>query len=169
MLYTREPVIRLTRPSDINTVSSMDLKCYHYPISMEEWKEKIEGTGKQDSARIIVVEIRRQPVGFAMWSIDNEMTGHLHRLGVLPALRRRNLGTLLMTSFVKHCNENHCEMVRCVVPSLQCQPGDPDDVSAFLNACGFKPNGEVLHDYRQMYGDLVDGYVFTRGTHDLTK
>lgn len=170
MLYQREPVIRLTRPTDINAVTMMDLKCYPYPLEMKQWQELLSGSGKQNHARVVVVEAKGVAVGFAVWSIRQEnMVGLLHRLGVLPQYRRRQFGTLLMAAYIKHCQENQCDKVRVIVPSIHCDPGDPDDVSAFLNTCGFKTTGEILPDYRVMYGDEVDGYVFERGTHAITR
>ncbi|MCI0564661.1 MAG: GNAT family N-acetyltransferase [Nitrososphaera sp.] len=163
-----EPVVRLTRPGDINSVTRMDLKCYPYPMPMQEWQERIKGSGEKDQARIIVVELYREPAGFAMWNINDEHVGFLCRLGVLPKYRRQKVGTLLMASCLKHCQENHCDKVKLVVPSIHCQPGDPDDVSAFLTACGFKTTKEILYNYCVMYGDQIDGYVFERGTHAIT-
>lgn len=164
MFREPEPVVRLTRPSDINNVTMMDLKCYDYPMPMKDWQERIQGSGEVGQARIVVVEVKYVPAGFAMWSIDENQVGLLHRLGVLPQFRRRHIGTVLMAAFLRHCAENHCDKVRAVIPSINCKPGDPDDVSAFLKFTGWKASGEVLSNYRVMYGDLVDGYVFERRT-----
>lgn len=163
-----EPVVRLTRPDDINDVTMMDLRCYPYPMPMKEWQERIQGSGKQDQARIIVVEVYRKAAGFAMWNIDENHVGWLCRLGVLPPYRRKKLGCVLMASCVKHCADNHCDKIKAVVPSIHCKPGDPDDVSAFLHYCGFKATGEILYGYCVMYGDETDGYVFERDTHAFT-
>ena len=165
-MFQQEPVVRLTRPSDINNVTMMDLKCYHYPMPMKDWQERIQGSGQVGQARIVVVEVKYNAAGFAMWSIDENQVGLLHRLGVLPQYRRRHIGMVLMAAFLRHCAENHCDKVRCVVPSLHCKPGDPDDVSAFLMRCGWKTTGEIIPDYKQMYGDMIDGYVFERRTDE---
>jgi len=160
----RQSKIRLSRPNDINSITDMDLKCYPYPLEMSEWQEKIKGSGNKDYARIVVAEYGPMPLGFAMWSADLEHVGQLHRLGVLPQFRRKGLGTLLLAACNSHCRENQCDVLRTIVPSLHCQPGDPDDVSVFLTRTGFRATGKVLHSYRIMYGDEVDGYEFERRT-----
>ena len=42
-------------------------------------------------------------------------------------------------------------------------PGDPDDVTEFLDYMGFKATGEIRYDFCVMYGDSVDGFIFERG------
>jgi len=161
-----EPVVRLTRPDDINAIKAMDLKCYHYPLPMKSWQALINGSGKKDQARIVMTEVYRKPAGFAMWAADE--SGDfctLHRVGVLPKFRRNGLGTVLVAACVRHCFENDIAKVRVIVPDIHCCPGEVDDVSGFLNACDFKTTGEIISEFKTMYGDLVDGYVFERGTH----
>lgn len=169
----REPVVRLTRPSDINSVTFMDAQCYAYPIELKTWQEHIKGSGKDDEARIVVIEAYHKPMGFAMWKVEDNV-GKLYRLGVLPKYRRRGLGSVLMRAFLRNCAEKVddsglpcCHEVNVVVPHIHCNTGDEDDVYQFLLHCGFKPTGEVLHDYRVMYGDDVDGYVFGRKTDEF--
>lgn len=167
-----EPVVRLTRPGDINSVTAIDLKCYHYPLPMKEWQALINGSGKQGQARIVVTEVYRASAGFAMWSVDEDRICNLHRVGVLPKFRRNGLGTVLVAACVRHCFETNktgkedlIKTARVVVPDIHCSPGDPDDVSAFLSSCDFKPTGKIIPEFKTMYGQPVDGYVFERGTN----
>lgn len=143
----------------------MDLKCYHYPLELPAWQKLINGSGKKDQARIVVVEVHRQPAGFAMWANDLDDTTTLHRVGVLPKFRRHGLGLVLVAACVRHSFENHIPVVRVIAPHIHCCPGHEDDVSAFLAACDFKPSGEIINNFKVMYGEYVDGYVFKRGTH----
>ena len=164
-----EPIVRLTRPDDINSITTIDLKCYHYPMSMKSWQELLNGSGKRGQARVVVTEVYRKPAGYAMWTFDEDHTGILHRVGVLPKFRRNGIGTVLVAAALKHSFENHVDTMRITVPDIHCCPGDVDDVSAFLNACEFNTTGEIVPEFKTMYGELVDGYVFQRGTHALTK
>lgn len=160
-----EPVIRLVRPDDMNKLQTLDLKCYQFPIPLQEWQERLKGSGKDDEARIVICEVYQTVAGFAMWSVDKDHDGsHLIRLGVIPRFRMNGLGRLLVQACVRDTRKHGCEFIRTVVPHIHCYPGDEDDVSVFLSRCDFFPathNG-VLHDYREMYGQPVDGYVFER-------
>ena len=39
-----EPEVRLTRPTDINTIRDLDIKCYDYPLEMDDWKELLNNS-----------------------------------------------------------------------------------------------------------------------------
>ena len=161
-----EPVIRLTRPNDINTLKALDLKTHQYPMPLEEWQKRINGSGKKDEARIVVCEVSKIAVGFAMWSIDFEQKfSHLLRLGVLPDFRGRGIGRVLVHKCAQHSHENQCEKIKIVVPHVNCCPGDPDDVSTFLGKVEFHATGEIIHNWRVMYGDDIDGYIFERSLY----
>ena len=54
-----------------------------------------------------------------------------------------------------------CRTISLVVPALYCNPGDSDDCSEWLTAKGFRAK-EIKKDAYVMFGDDVDGYVFTR-------
>src|SRR5690606_38750201 len=70
------PNVRLTRPNDINYIRDLDMKCYHYPLSMDNWKALINGSGKMGQARVVVVEVDRTPVGFAVWNYETIKRGN---------------------------------------------------------------------------------------------
>ena len=72
------------------------------------------------------------------------------------------MGRLLIETAVRDCNRALCEGMKVVVPHIHCVPGDPDDVSVFLNKVDFVPTGRIIHDWREMYGEEVDGYEFER-------
>ena len=159
----QEHLIRLTRPDDINTLTALDLKTHQYPMPLKEWQTKLSGSGKQDQARIVLCVVAGLPVGFAMWSIDNEHNiSHLLRLGVLPDFRLHGLGRLLVHACAQHSYEMRCDKVKIVVPDLNCSPGDPDDVSAFLNKLEFTATGEIIPEWGEMYGEPIEGYAFER-------
>ena len=163
-----EPVIRLTRPNDISALQTLDLKSYHYPLPLQEWQSYVGGSGKPGETRIIIVEVFRKPVGYCMWTIDKLNNGaHLDRLGVVPHFRKNGLGRLLVTACVKHVRETYYGEdsdveIRIIVPHIHCNTDDPDDVSQFLNRVGFSPTGDIVLDWKKMYGEFVDGYIFGR-------
>ena len=165
-----EPIIRLTRPTDISALQTLDLKSYHYPMPLDEWQQYVSESGKAGEARIIIVEVFRKPVGYCMWTIDKLNNGaHLERIGVIPPFRRSGLGTLLVEACVKHVRDQYYGEtrdveIRTIVPHIHCNIDDPDDVSAFLTSVDFSPtdNKNIVHNWKTMYGELVDGYIFAR-------
>lgn len=85
------PSVRLTRPTDINYIRDLDAKCYAYPLSNDNWKQLINGSGKMGQARVVVIEVDRVPVGFAVWNTEELTRGgraydycYIIRLGVIP-------------------------------------------------------------------------------------
>jgi GNAT superfamily N-acetyltransferase len=163
-----EPVIRLTRPSDINALMALDLKTHHYPLTLDEWQAKVNGSGSANHARVVVCDVVRVSTGFAMWKIDNEHEYcDLMRIGVLRRYRLKGLGSLLVHACLRHAFEQKCDKLRIIVPHIICNPGDPDDASEFLGKCFFKATG-VIDDWCEMYGKNVDGYVFERKINVLT-
>jgi hypothetical protein len=163
----QEPVIRLTRPTDANVLSSLDLKCYPYPLTLDKWKDLANNSGKKAAPKVVVCEVLRKPCGFAVWNSEDFEVARIIRLGVVPASRKKGLGTLLLNK-VKHYSQiKQIDKLQVIVPDIHCQPGDPDDVSGFLSKSLFHTTGEVIHDFRYMYGDWRDGYVFERNiVHD---
>lgn len=158
-----EPVIRLTRPSDINKLQALDLKCYHYPMPLKMWQEYVNGSGKTGQARVVICEVFTTSAGFAMWNIaEDQESAQLLRIGVLPKFRRNGLGRLLVKSCIHDASRAKCERINVIVPDLHCDPGHPDDVSVFLGRVGFITTGKVIHSWRTMYGGWVDGYEFER-------
>ena len=163
-----EPIIRLTRPTDISALQTLDLKSYHYPMPLKDWQHYVSGSGKAGEARIILVEVFRKPVGYCMWTIDKLNSGaHLERIGVIPQFRRNGFGRLMVSACVKHVREQYYGQeseveIRIIVPHLHCNTDDPDDVSEFLSRLDFAPTGDIVNDWKTMYGEWVDGYIFGR-------
>lgn len=161
-----DPVLRLTRPTDIGVLTNLDTKAYHYPLALEAWQEAVKGSGKKGEARIVVAELGKKAVAYGMWSIDtkkNEVV--LDRLGVLPEYRLSGLGKLFILACMEFANKEMCDTIKITVPDLHCQPEDPDDVSVFLNRMGFKTTGKCIDDWKIMYGEMREGYEFTKPVH----
>lgn len=165
-----EPIVRLTRPSDVNALSTLDLKTYHYPLELKKWKELAGQSGKPTEPKVVVVEIVRKPVGFALWQELDENVSRIIRLGVLHKCRFHGLGRLLIEKVVLHSQTAKKDRLRVVLPDIHCLPGDPDDVSGFLSKVGFHTTGEVVTDHCRMYGEWREGYVFERNiVHDSVR
>ena len=72
------------------------------------------------------------------------------------------MSQILLQSCYLGSKQKGIDTVQVVAPDIHCCPGDPDDISAFLLKSGFKPTGKILPEYKEMYGEPVDGYVFER-------
>ena len=159
-----QPVIRLSRPTDINNLRDLDIKCYDYPLNMDQWKTLVESSGKSGEARCVLVEYQsaigsNKPIGFGVWKF-HEGDYLILRVGTVKPYRRKGIGKLIVDTILKDANKKGIKVVKITAPDLQCRPGDPDDVSAFLIACGFKANGKILTDWKFMFGKYRDGYEF---------
>jgi GNAT superfamily N-acetyltransferase len=156
------PTIRLSRPTDINTVVDLDRKCYPYPADLETWKELLHQSGVSNHAKVIVLEVMRKPYGFAVWNYEENVC-HLIKLGVLPAARRQGLGNLLLAKCEGEASWAKKNQIITWVPDLHCKPGDPDDVSTFLHKTGFMATGKTGKMSYRMYGEYRDHYQFYKG------
>ena len=159
-----QPVVRLSRPTDINNLRDLDVKCYDYPINMEQWKTLVESSGKAGEARCVLVEYQsaigsNKPIGFGVWQYhDGDFL--ILRIGTVKQYRRRGIGHLIMDAIVKDASKKGIKTIKITVPDIHCQPGDPDDVSAYLVKMGFKTTGLIYSDWKFMFGQYRDGYEF---------
>lgn len=154
------PQLRLSKPGDINDLTTLDLKCYHYPLNMTSWRELLRESGKPMRGRVTVAEYGRYKIGFAVWLNLDKETIEIMRLGVHPDYRRRGIGSLLLSKIMADAQHQQAKTLRITAPDIHCEPGHPDDVSDFLINSGFKTTGEVVSDFKRMYGDMVEGYIF---------
>jgi len=164
-----EPEVRLTRPTDINTIRDLDIKCYDYPLEMDDWKELLNNSGKENKSRVVIVEGHRKSLGFGVWKMlppevgVNEQVCALHRLGVKPGkYRGKGLGKLLIKTCEAHAIRMQADLIRYVAPDFKCNKDDEDDISGFLSLVEFYATGVIVPSYKFMYGRWVDGFVFEK-------
>lgn len=167
-----EPIVRMSRPDDINDILDLDVKCCYYPLSLEEWRVLIQGkdadaTASQEKAKVSIVTIYRERVALAVTRPVDDDVVLIERFGVIEKYRGHGVGRLLMEEVLNNARHYRADVLRIVVPSIYCQPEasrDKDDMGAFLNAMKFKPTGKVVPNYTVMYGETVEGYAWERRT-----
>ncbi|KPK52836.1 MAG: hypothetical protein AMS22_08425 [Thiotrichales bacterium SG8_50] len=142
---------------DITYLKDIDLKSYHYPWSLDEWMV----VGSDETYHWCVAVLKAEPIGYAVWQ-DHPRAVELHRLAVKPSERNRGAGTSLMQYICDYARRNYYPRVEVTVPEINCLPGDPDDVSAWLLKQGFKAELPILREHVRRYGRLVDCFVFAR-------
>ena len=160
-----EPKVRVSRPGDVNSLTDMDLKCYHYPHALDWWREYMKDMG--DKTQIVVCEVMGKAVGYAVWeSFEDPKTDQLFidivRLGVIPRYRRQGLATLLLEAVENTGRRMRADSLTMNTVEIHCCPGDPDDVSVFMNNINFKTSGVIIRDFSRMYGEMRDAYQWVR-------
>lgn len=152
---------RLSRPDDINSLRDLDIKCYDYPLTMEQWHKLIEASGKKGEARCVLASYpssyASKAIAFGVWQYNEEDIMIL-RLGVLNAFRREGVGSYLVDEIRKDAVRKGAKRLTITVPACHTLPDDPDNVVGFLTACGFRTTGLIYSDWKFMFGRQEDGY-----------
>ena len=160
-----EPQLRLVRPNDVSTITNLDLKCYHYPMDLDEWKEFLQTIN--DTNKVVVLELGRRAVGFTAYELveaikEGDSYVQVTRLGVHPEYRDRGFGSMLVKNVETAARRMKADKVSFLVPEIHCCPGDPDDVTHFLNFNGYYASGVIEYNYKRMYGRVIDAFYFTK-------
>jgi GNAT superfamily N-acetyltransferase len=130
---------------------------------MEQWQMLVQDSGQDGKARVIIVELEAgfnsQALGYAVWQrFEGDFL--LLRLGVVKQHRRRGIGQLLFDTVLKDARKRNIPKIKVTIPEIYCLPGDPDDVSAFLSSMGFRATGEILTNWKFMFGKTYDGILW---------
>lgn len=142
---------------DVNLVKDLDLKCYHYPWSSEQWA----ATAGASPSEWCLATLADRLVGFAIWRQEKDTTS-LQRLGVKPDSRNQGVGTGILGHVLRCACTRGVTKLSLVVPEIHCFPGHPDDVSSWLLARGFRAEPPIISKYAYMYGQWSDGFCFVK-------
>jgi GNAT superfamily N-acetyltransferase len=147
------PVIRGAQARDINYLIDIDIKSYHFPWSVGQWR-KFAG-GKMCS--ILLATIKAEPVAVCAWKKSGK-DAEILRLATKPAYRGLGAASLLLYTV----ESTKLQKVSIIIPEINCFPGQPDDISAWLLSRGYQATVPILKDYFHMYGKHYDGFKFVR-------
>ncbi len=142
---------------DVNLVKDLDLKCYHYPWTPQDWAANVGN----DAAKWCLATVRDRPVGFAIWGREKDRD-LLHRIAVRPDSRNQGIGTEILRYVLRCVRNRGASKLSTVVPEINCFPGHPDDVSAWLLARGFRAEPPLVPKHAYRYGQWVDGFCFVK-------
>lgn len=156
---------------DVNYIKDIDMKSYQYPWPHERWVT----LSKDETYYWCVASRDVEPVGFAVWrDIQFEVprlkftpTISIERLAVKPFDRGEGIGTALLSYIYEYAEDHFFNRVVTVVPEINCLPGDPDDISAWLLLQGFKAERPILRNCAYRYGEFVDCYLFAKSLREL--
>jgi len=145
---------------DINAMFEIDLRCYDYPMGYTELKTLI---ACYDAFCVIAVDEKLHTIGYAIFKKESA-AGILEimRLAVLPKYRRQGVGSMLLLAGRDYGITANLYEMFTMVPEILCCPGQPDDMSAWLLASGFKAVLPMVPAAFLMYGKTVPGIKFTR-------
>jgi N-acetylglutamate synthase-like GNAT family acetyltransferase len=86
----------------------------------------------------------------------------LAKVGILPSFRGQGLGQMIFTKCEAEAQWSNLKKVFVWLPDLHCNPGDPDDVSVFVNKCGYRATGQCREAPYKMYGKPFELYRFEK-------
>ena len=132
--------IRNCKRSDIETIVHIEKTCHGEinNLSIISLVQYLEMFGPA----FIVVELNSEPIGFAIGGIlldDNNTTGWLLDIAVLPSFQHKGLGEKLCLEVVQRLNQYNINKIRATV--------SPDNKAslATLRKANFEPVGEDLN------------------------
>lgn len=151
------PLLRPALGNDVNFLIDIDLKCYDYPWSVDEWRL----LALNPACSVTLATINMEPVGFVAWGkVIAKKEAEILRLAVKPAYRNSGVGSLLLGSIEIEANEYGMQKIVLIVPEIHCFPNHRNDVSQWLLTRGYKATKPILKNHFDMYGSKVDGFKF---------
>ena len=155
--------IRPATQGDIRFLYNLDLKSYETPPAPGQWWHKLIEAGQSS---VCVVTHQRRPIGVIAWEkqpinlpgIEAKVSSlHIYKLCVLEKLRRRGVGSMLLTECYKSARARCCPYLSMTIPSFMCEP--EGDASKWLNNRMFEAK-MILPDPLELYGREYDQYLF---------
>lgn len=147
------PIIRGAQARDINYLIDIDIKSYHFPWSVNKWRKFAENK----VCSILLATIKAEPIAVCAWRKSGKVAEIL-RLGTKPAYRGLGAASLLLNVM----ESPELQEVTMIVPEINCFPGHPDDVSAWLLLRGYQATVPILKKHFHMYGKQYDGFKFVK-------
>jgi ribosomal protein S18 acetylase RimI-like enzyme len=156
------------RPSNANDIpylKKLDLVCHEEEPASRKWWEDFLANPQGE---IIVAAQEGSPVAVIVWQLQVEKIPgeqnrvkvlHVNKICVHPEYRHQGVGRYLMAHAHEYAAQKRCSYISISAPEYYCQPGDPYDVSVWLNKLGFKSTIILPHKVH-IYGKLWDQFLF---------
>jgi GNAT superfamily N-acetyltransferase len=147
--------IRATTKKDIHYLLDIDLKCFEFPWTIDEWKtlgERCLGT---------IATVNRTPIGFVLFRSDDDGDMEIVKIAIKPGYRRHGIASRLLDNCVRFARETRTHCLHLVIPERLVYPDTPDEISGWLCHVQFQPTVPLLRDRFEYYGRLEDGIRFT--------
>lgn len=158
------------KPIDRNSINLLDIKCYDYPVTLEQWGQIISGDpGPFSGFSCEVFKRNGLVLGYFVYSNhpllpEDGGLGDLFvfRIGVMPSVRKQGVGSMLVERILDLCQRKELAEFRVNLPEYFLDPSEGRGVEEFL-----KSNGLNYHETMKLaflhYGKLYDGHVYRSG------
>lgn len=96
-----ELIVREARPADLEEIAELEVRCFSAPWSREALEHDMISNAM---SKYIVAEFEGKVVGYmGFWNIVNE--AHVNNVAVSPDYRRLHIGSAIIDTFLKFCDE----------------------------------------------------------------
>jgi len=147
--------IRGTTERDAHYLLDIDIKCFDYAWSPDQWREVAK------NCLACVATWHGTPVGMVLFA-DNQCGGvEITKIAVKPAYRNQGIARRLLRNCALFAREIGVGELLMVVPESLLRPGEADDISAWLTKLGFRAEVPLLKNHFFYYGRHEDGVVFS--------
>jgi len=157
--------IRQAKDSDAHYLVDIDRKSYEHPFEIRDWQSLAINCPEWDLC-IAIVDFRY--CGYSICEdnrADRVMT--IHRLGVIPNFRGRNIGSMLLHRLEYKAVAAQMKSIEIPLHETSCQgKNDPYDVTEWLIKKGFKCL-RIEEALFQAYGKPMDGYIFGKTVEEV--
>lgn len=151
------PEIRLAQPRDTRHISDLDVKCFDFSWTEEEWKLLDE-----ESTFILVACVYGTPVGMLVCDLQ-EFKGrellHIYKVCVGKKFRGKNIGKRLLAHAYEMAIGVDADALAISVPESMTRKNSPTDCSGWLAKMHFKAVC-ILEDKVWLYGQEEDVIMF---------
>lgn len=156
---------RVAANTDLTDLQNLDLKCYEQEPASQEWWTNI---AENPQSGCIVACKNQVPIGMVVWERQafklpgfkaKVTTLHVHKICVRKEFRNEGIGKHLLAHAHEESRKKGCPYMTMCVPEYKCEPGQPDDISGWLNKLGFKAT-IILPAKVYLYGKKYDQFLF---------
>lgn len=152
--------IREVAQRDINHLLDIDIKCFDYCWTAEDWRM----VASSQHVKILIASWYGTPLGFVVTEPckgENDETPYLSmpKLAVKPSFRGRGIGTKLLSKVWSRAFELNLPRITTVVSETMCDPTQIPNSATWLTKMQFKSTG-IVRQFVRMYGQHEDGYKF---------
>lgn len=156
---------------DKQALMKLDLKCYDYSMSDEEWTQILSSAPANNPIpnsladyQCATYRIDGKIVGYYIFDNKPDEGEHLEllRLGVHPEYRQRGYGTLLIDNARTKANSQGLREIEIVIPEYWLDPQEERGIIQFVDTAGLTPE-DHKRDLYYHYGKQYDGILYRSG------
>lgn len=151
--------------ADLSILCDLDLKCHERAPETNEWWTQIAANPQADC---FVACKSRVTIGMIVWEKQafrlpefktKQTTLHIHKICVRTEFRGQKIAQRLLAQAHEEARKKGCLYMTMSVPEYLCIPGQPDNVSDWLNKLQFKAS-IILPEKVDLYGIAYDQFLF---------